>query len=254
MTDATRPPEGGIFEWLSRGKVDFQNMGELLDRGLGTDTRFGANGIVSTDNTRPDTLSACYFAGRARSTSDLATFSYVYLPNDHTFGGAAGKPNPAIMIAVNDEATGMLIAGLSHSPLWKSSLVVVVEDDPQDGGDHVDPHRTFAVFASPWVKRGYVSHTHFDIASLHKLFAHVLGLPYNNPTVADAPLPFDLFTSTPDFTPFDYAPRALTDASCNPSGTKAAEEAQQRGWDFSQPDEQPGLSAQVVRYLHDGTR
>jgi hypothetical protein len=143
----------------------------------------------------------------------------------------------------------MLVDALSHSPIWKSTLVVVVEDDPQDGGDHVDPHRTFAVFASPWVKRGYVSKTHFGVASLHKLWSHLLGLPYNNPTIADAALPFDLFTSTPDFTPFSYVPRRWSDTSCNPGGTHAAREAEAAGWDFSEPDEQPGLSEQVEDYF-----
>lgn len=254
VQDDTRPLEGGIFEWLDRGAVPFDNMGEFLDRGLGTDPRYGASGVVSTENTRPDTLSACYVAARARVSCDLRRFSYVYLPNDHAFGAAAGRPNPGVMVAVNDEATGMLVDGLSHSPIWKSTLVVVIEDDPQDGADHVDPHRTFAVFASPWVKRGYVTRTHFDVASLHKLFAHILGLPYNNPTIADAALPFDLFTSTPDFTPYEYAPRAWTDIGCNPAGTQGAKEAAQLGWDFSEPDEQPGLAEQNWRFLHDGVR
>ncbi len=61
------------------------------------------------------------------------------------------------MCAVNDEATGMFVDALSHSPFWASSLVVITEDDPQSGGDHVDYHRTPLVLISPWVKRAYVS-------------------------------------------------------------------------------------------------
>jgi hypothetical protein len=94
-----------------------------------------------------------------------------------------------------------------------------------------------------------VSHTHFDVASVHKLFAHVLGIPYNNQTVADAPLPLDLFTSTPDYSPFDYVPRPWTDTSCNKTGTTTALEAEH--WDFDEPDEQPGLGFQVYRMLHE---
>ena len=56
-------------------------------------------------------------------------------PNDHTFGGQAGVAAPEVMIAVNDEATGMLLDGLSHSPYWENSLLIVTEDDPQDGGE-----------------------------------------------------------------------------------------------------------------------
>ena len=74
----------------------------------------------------------------------------------------------------------MLLDALSHSPIWKDSLLIVTEDDPQDGGDHVDLHRSVLFMASPWVKRGYVSHGHYDMASVYKLVAHVFGIPYNN--------------------------------------------------------------------------
>jgi hypothetical protein len=143
----------------------------------------------------------------------------------------------------------MLLDGISHSPMWATSLVIVVEDDPSTGLDHVDMHRSIALFASPWVKHGYVSHAHYDIASLHKVLAHVFGKPYRNREIADAALPLDMFTSTPDYTPFDYVPRTYGDLSCNPMGTMAAKRAEE--WDFSEPDEQPGLGEQIREYLHD---
>ncbi|MFO0661734.1 MAG: hypothetical protein U0165_18155 [Polyangiaceae bacterium] len=174
-------------------------------------------------------------------------FTHAWYPNDHTMGASPGRPHPGTLIAVNDAATGMFIDALSHSPLWKSSLVVVVEDDPQDGGDHVDNHRLLMVMASPWIKRGYVSHSHLDIPSLHKLFAHLLGLTYNNVQARDAMLPFDMFTSTPDYTPYTYTPLKYDNHSCNPSTGKMAEKARQ--WDFSNPDEQPGLGKQVFMML-----
>jgi hypothetical protein len=241
----TFPVEGSIFGWLDKNKVAYDNMGEDLGGGELDKTV----GFVSTSRLDPDTRTACYMASRARVTCDLKPFTYAWFVNDHTFGGAAGKPNPALMIAVGDEATGMFLDAVSHGPQWKSTLVVVVEDDPQDGADHVDAHRSVVLMASPWVKRGYVSHTHFDVASVHKLFAHVLGIPYNNQTVADAPLPLDLFTSTPDYSPFDYVPRPWTDTSCNKTGTTTALEAEH--WDFDEPDEQPGLGFQVYRMLHE---
>ena len=179
--DDTSPVEGSIFQWLEKNGVPFDNMGEDLGGGK-LDPIYG---FVSTSKTVPDTRSACYMAGRARVTCDLKPFTYAWYVNDHTFGAAAGKPNPSAMIAVNDEATGMFLDAVSHSPLWKSTLVVVVEDDPQDGADHVDAHRSIVLLASPWVKRSYVSHTHFDVSSLHKLFAHLYGIPYNNQTVAE---------------------------------------------------------------------
>jgi hypothetical protein len=151
------------------------------------------------------------------------------------------------MCAVNDEATGMFVDALSHSPLWASSLIVITEDDPQQGGDHVDYHRTPLVLVSPWVKRGYVSSALIDVASVHKLFAHILGLPYSNLVAKSAGLPLDMFTSTPDFTPYTYQPRVWP-LECGALASKA-ERAITESWDFSEIDAQPGLGDQVVRWM-----
>jgi hypothetical protein len=168
------------------------------------------------------------------------------------------------MCAVNDEATGMMLDAISHSPYWKSSLVIITEDDPSSGGEHVDGHRTPLVLVSPWVKRGYVTKTHIDMASLHKIYAHVLGLPYPNVQVEGAMIPFDAFTSTPDYTPVVFTPRTwplacgMDDAAPKVLGgsegksvatTFAAEEELTKLWDFSEEDQQPGLGAQVWRAM-----
>jgi hypothetical protein len=171
------------------------------------------------------------------------------LPNDHTIGVSPTNPTPDTMCAVNDEATGLFVDALSHSPWWASSLVVITEDDPQAGGDHIDYHRTPLVLVSPWVKRGYVSQTHIDVPSLHKIFAHVFGLPYNNLEVKNAGLPFDAFTATPDYTPYTYKPHAIP-LACGTKGTHA-EQRLTESWDFSRPDEQPGLGDQVWRWMRD---
>jgi hypothetical protein len=142
----------------------------------------------------------------------------------------------------------MYLDGISHSPFWADSLVIVIEDDPSEGGDHVDFHRTIALFASPWIKRGYVSHGHYDLASVHKVISAIYGKPYRNTILENAPMPFDLFTSTPDYTPFSYVPRTYHDTSCNPGGTVGAKAAEK--WDFADADEQPGLAAQVWEHLH----
>jgi hypothetical protein len=169
------------------------------------------------------------------------------LPNDHCAGVSPTVPSPETMIATNDEATGMVLDAVSHSPLWASSLVIVTEDDPQQGGDHVDHHRTPIVFASPWIKRGYVSKTHMDVPSIAKIVAHVFGLPYPNGVVARAAMPFDLFTSTPDYTPYTYTPREWP-LSCGVDATQAQILATSR-WDLSDVDDQPGLDDMVSTWL-----
>jgi DNA-binding beta-propeller fold protein YncE len=242
--DNTTPVEGTIFSSLAAAGVPFNDMGELVG---GLEYKDFAWPGGTTDSTIPDTTGGCYLAALARvyckNPEYDKPFTYAWLTNDHTFGYAAGSPNPAIMIATNDEGTGMLVDGISHSPQWPNALIVVIEDDPNTGGDHVDLHRSISLLVSPWVKRGYVSHGHYDVASLHKLFAHVLGQPYRNAAIANAALPLHLFTSTPDYTPYTYKPRGYRDISCNMAGTKMARFAER--WDFRLPDSQPGLGQQV---------
>jgi DNA-binding beta-propeller fold protein YncE len=244
VADNTTPVEGTIFTWLADSGVDFHDMGELVGGLAYLDPAWPGG---SSSSTVPDTKGACYLAAVARvycaNPQYATTFTYAWVANDHTFGYAADYPNPAVMIATNDEATGMLVDGISHSPQWPNALIVVIEDDPNTGSDHVDLHRSISLFASPWVKRGYVSHGHYDVASLHKLFAHLLGKPYRNATIANAALPLDMFASTPDYTPYTYIPRRYPDIACNMAGSVKALSASH--WDFSHPDEQPGLGRQV---------
>ena len=240
--DIAVPEEGGVFRWLAEAGIPLDNMGEIIGQG---DLDPAYPGFVYAQN-RPDVDKSCYIAGRIRLLCDLKPFTYVVQSNDHTYGGQTGAAAPEVMIAVNDEATGLLVDGLSHSPTWKDSLVIVTEDDPQDGGDHVDLHRSLLFMASPWVKRGYVSHGHYDMASVYKLVAHILGLPYNNEQMKTALLPVDAFTSTPDYSPYSYLPRAVA-APCNPAGTKEAKQAE--GWDWDDIDDQPGLSQQIAEML-----
>jgi len=244
--EETTPVEGNVFEFLSNNGVAVQNMGEFVGGLSSTRDPHWPGG--TSDGTVPDTLGACYAAARLRATCDPADFTYMWLPNDHTHGLSATFPNPALYIATNDEATGMFLDGLSHSPFWQDSLLVVVEDDPSEGGDHVDVHRSIALFASPWIKRNYVSHAHYHLSSIHKLISDIFGKAYRNDTIATSPLPLDMFTSTPDYTPFTYVPRKWTDLSCNAGGSKGSSVAAH--WDFTQPDNQPGLDHQVWEALH----
>jgi hypothetical protein len=252
VTDVSRPDEGSLFDWLGKNKVPYDILGEIVgipakppEIHTPTDPSYPGGLIQSIGY--PDIEKACYIAGRARVRCDLGNVVYLTFPNDHTRGVSPSAPRPEVMFAVNDEATGMLVDALSHSAIWPRTLVVVLEDDPAQGGESVDYHRTIAVMASPWVKRGYVSHAQADVPSVHKLLAHIFAIPYANKHVEDAALPLDMFTSTPDYTPYTYVPRSYP-LGCG----KAASGAEKRltdSWDWREPDEQPGLDAQVRRWL-----
>jgi len=101
---------------------------------------------------------------------------------------------------------GRIIEYLSHTPYWKNMLVVITEDDAQNGVDHVDAHRSLLMVISPWVKRDFVSHVHYSFGSIFKTFWHILGLPYLNQYDAGASDLADFFTAEPDFTPYQALP------------------------------------------------
>ena len=235
------PGEGSLFAWADRNQIPYQDMGEVVGLGAqGFDTSYP--GLVYSQVV-PDTNKACYLGARARALCDLRALTYVVLPNDHTYGDDPGKPTAELMIAVNDVATGMIADAISHSPMWPSTLIIVTEDDPQTGEDHVDAHRTPLVLISPWVKRGYVSHTAVGAASIHKLLAHVFAKPYQSESVSDAAIPYDAFTSTPDYTPFTFT-ALQTPVACNPAKDWVGP---QRDW--SMPDQVPDLGREVERRL-----
>ena len=105
-------------------------------------------------------------------------------------------------MADNDLALGRVLHILSHTRWWPEMLVIVTEDDAQDGRDHVDAHRSLLLMISPWVKRGYVSHTHANFGAILKTIYHILDLPPLNQFDAAASLLQDFFVTEPDTTPF----------------------------------------------------
>ncbi|MCX6552833.1 MAG: bifunctional YncE family protein/alkaline phosphatase family protein [Acidobacteria bacterium] len=131
------------------------------------------------------------------------------LPNDHLTDEHPddGYPFPESYMADNDLALGRLVQTLSRTPWWKHMLVIVTEDDPQGGRDHVEAHRSVLMFIGPHVKRGYVSHTLTDFGSLVRVIFTVLGMPPLNQFDATASLPLDVFaTGRPDVRPYSVRP------------------------------------------------
>jgi phospholipase C len=101
------------------------------------------------------------------------------------------------MVAENDWALGQVVDLISHSPIWAKSLILVIEDDSQDGADHVDAHRIPAFVISPWAKRGAVIHTRYDFLSFIRTLEIVVGMdPLNLYDATAVPL-YDAFDSEP---------------------------------------------------------
>ena len=126
--------------------------------------------------------------------------------NDHTEGLSKGRPTPFAHCADNDLAVGMFVDYLSKSPVWKESVVFILEDDAQNGPDHVDAHRSTAYVAGGFVKRGIVDHTMYSTTSMLRTMELILGIaPMSQYDAAAVPM-WRCFSATADLTPFNAKP------------------------------------------------
>lgn len=174
---------------------------------------------VGWDMDIPDVFRAAQFIKELRQFETKGEFPnlvIICLPNDHTSGTRAGSPTPAAQVADNDLAFGQIVEAISHSRFWKETCILAIEDDPQNGWDHVSGYRTTAYVVSPYTKRRAVVKTNYNQTSLLRTIELILGLPPMNQMDASATPMFDCFTHTPDFTPFTAVPNNVPLDEMNP--------------------------------------
>lgn len=147
----------------------------------------------------------------------------VCLPDDHTSGTSEGSPTPEACVADNDLAFGRIVEAFSHSSFWKETVIFGIEDDPQNGWDHVSGYRTTAYCVSPYTKRGAVVSTQYNTTSVLRTIEQILGLPPMNQFDATATPMFDCFTGMPDLTPFDAVSNLIPLDTMNPPKDKIAD-------------------------------
>lgn len=161
-------------------------------------------------------------------------FNSVRLGNDHTQGLAVGRPTPFACVADNDLAVGMFVEHLSKSPVWKESAVFILEDDAQNGPDHVDAHRSNALVISPYTKRKLVDNTMYSTSGMLRTIELILGLPPMSQYDAAATPMWRSFTPIPDYTPFSAVPSNVNLNDVNTKATASAKKSEL--FDFSEVD------------------
>lgn len=224
--------KGGLWEALERHNISFYNFGEANEtahvREEWKDTLTGAaHGVMVPMQRALFSRTSHNYAGYNTNIPDQfrmeqfeSEFSKKWLtgkekmpqlitmqvPNDHGAGPRLedGYPYPHSYMADNDLAVGRILHFLSRTPYWKDMLVIITEDDPQGGVDHIDAHRSVLMMAGPYVKRGYVSHTHANFGSILKVIYNILGVRYVNQYDVTASLLQDFFTNKPDVTPYSF--------------------------------------------------
>jgi YVTN family beta-propeller protein len=208
------PLAGYLWDAARRSGVSVRNYGEMSQwdamTGRATPSAPGLVGV--TDSLYPpfvlsifDTTRAAEFArelAQYERAGDLPQLMIVWLPRDHTEGRRAGHNTPRAMVADNDLALGRIVEALSHSRFWQETVVFVLEDDAQNGPDHVDAHRSPLLVVGPWVRRGMIDSTFYTTASVLRTIELILGLPPLSQYDAGATPLYDAFTTRSDSAPY----------------------------------------------------
>jgi hypothetical protein len=139
----------------------------------------------------------------------MPRFIVMSLGEDHTDGTKVGSYTPKACVASNDLALGRLVEGVSKSPLWKETAIFVIEDDAQNGPDHVDACRTVGLVISPYTKRKHLDSTQYSTVSLIRTMELILGLPPLSQYDAAARPMFNSFTDKPDLTEYKHTPAEI---------------------------------------------
>jgi len=211
---AANPTKGFIWDYCGRAGVSFRNYGEFMDNGSPTlpilkeprnyCKRYPGWNLGIQDIFRESVFEKDFDS--LVNAGALPQFCTIYLPNDHTSGLSKGAYSPISQVADNDLALGLLVEHLSHSPVWKESAIFVLEDDAQDGPDHVDAHRSPAYVISPYIRRHTVNHTLYSTTSVLHTMELILGLPPMSQQDAASTSLWSCFTATPDTTSFTVRP------------------------------------------------
>lgn len=246
----TFPKDGFIWDYCKRAGISYRSYGEFGE--YGKSSLKSLEGHMSPhspgfnldikDQVRVDAWQRDFDSLLA--VNAVPQFSTIRLSNDHTSGQKKGKIAPRAAVADNDLAIGRFLEHLSHSTIWKESVVFILEDDAQNGPDHVDAHRSPAFVAGPYVKRNKVIHTMYSTSGFLRTMELILGLPPMSQYDAAAVPLFECFTSKPDLTPYKCKP-ALVDLE---QRNVAVNESSRRSslFNFASEDAAPDLDLNEV--------
>jgi YVTN family beta-propeller protein len=245
--EIARSSGGYLWDRCAEAKVSYRSYGEFIanpkKRGDPATARVkGLEGHFDPffwgyDLDYPDQKRADRFIeelARFEKEGEMPQLIVLRLPNDHTYGTSPGKPTPTAMVADNDLALGRVVDAVSHSKFWKDTAFFVVQDDAQNGSDHIDAHRTVALVISPYTKRKFVDSSMYSTASMLRTMELILGLkPMSQFDAAALPM-FNSFTAKSDPTPYDHVKNNVPLDAVNLASAWGADVSRQL--DFSKED------------------
>jgi hypothetical protein len=245
--DIAAPAGGYLWDRAKEAGVTYRSYGEFVRNGKTTNDPGTARVAAlkdhfdpwfrSFDMEYPDGRRADRFITelkRFEAEGNMPRLQIVRLPNDHTSGTATNRPTPRAAVADNDLAFGRVVEALSESKFWPELAIFVVEDDAQNGPDHVDAHRTIAYVISPHTKRKFVDSTMYSTASMLRTMELILGLrPMSQFDAHAAPMSHS-FSHLPNYEPYKSVVPAVNLKEMNPKTAWGAE--QSRKMDFTKED------------------
>jgi YVTN family beta-propeller protein len=228
------PPDGYIWDFAKRAGVSVRSYGEFarLDKtGTAIATVPGLKGLVHPqyppwDMKVPDGKRADVWLEEFRrfeQSGEPPRLSIIRLGNDHTAGTRPGWPTPRAMVAENDAALGRIVEAVSHSRFWKESAIFVLEDDAQNGPDHVDAHRSVLLVASPFARRNALDRTLYTTSGVLRTMELILGLPPMSQYDAAATPMYNAFQPKPELTTFKGLPARVRTDEQNPPDAPGAQ-------------------------------
>ncbi|WP_406697123.1 bifunctional YncE family protein/alkaline phosphatase family protein [Singulisphaera sp. Ch08] len=220
MDYATPVPKTATYTEILKDYEDGKGtIGFEAKIGIETLRRYSAPGYPGWNMGIPDVVRAGIFLKalrEAEANGEWPNLTIVHLPNDHTSGTSPDMPTPNAYMADNDLALGRIVEGLSRSKFWPKTCIFVIEDDPQDGFDHIDGHRSISLVISPYTKRGAVVHDFYNQTSVLHTMERILGCPPMNQMDAMSPLMSACFQETPDLSPYEALPANVPIGQLNP--------------------------------------
>ena len=221
--DYAEPPEGMKYQEIWQAHVDGTELEFSQKIGIQRLREYSCRDYPGWNMVIPDVLRMDRFLKEFREfekNGGLPNLSIVYLPQDHLGGGVTSNAH----MADNDLALGRLVQAVSGSEYWKNTVIFVNEDDPQNGYDHVDGHRSLCLVISAYSRPG-INSSFYNQTSALRTMLHILGLPPLNQQDASMPLMRDCFTDTADLTPFVALPAnvELNETPQPPENQSAAE-------------------------------
>jgi len=206
------PKDGYIWDYCKRAGVSYRTYGEFAENGKANIKSLQGHFCVASPGFDLDITDIKREQVWAHDFDSLLNinavpqFNSIRICNDHTSGQRKGAISPIAAVADNDQGIGMMIDHLSKSPIWKESVVFILEDDAQNGPDHVDAHRSPVLIAGPYVKRNAAIHGMYSTSGVLRTMELILGLPPMSQYDAAALPLYDCFTSKPDLTPYIVKP------------------------------------------------